>query len=306
MECKICGAVVPGNSTYCPKCGRKIDEIGIRARDISYFLKEKMNAADATEIQQYCKMFIDKVCEQKFKSVEIHRSSVEGTSLKDMIHEDKEGRLHIECQNSEDYLKLATAFFINEIDCRQTELNGIRRASHDDRMAKLRAAYTQYKRAMLTEDVWRKVKQLDEASTNCILGMNELKREINSNLELFAELPKSTVKKLFCGISLQEVEEKLREMQETFPWYCDAIRLLVSIDIQNKEVEKLNVTIAEEGDFLKQMIKSKGYLRLLEVDEDNAKVWNDYVNQLNIDMFFVEKIIETDTITLKILEERYE
>lgn len=302
-ECKVCGAIASEGSVYCQKCGKKLDEKGISARELSAFLQEKMEMSGTMETQQYCRALMDKVGNLKFQEVEIHRSSLEGLDFTDLIYEE-DNRLHINCREPEDFLKLTAALLINKIDCLETDLDEILKALHNDRMAKLDAAYTQYKRGVLTKDDAARKKNLDDAFNICIEGISATKREMIQNLEILQDYPKNTVAKLFCGISRKKAVTAYQQMQEALPWYCDAVRLLMSIDMQNKETEKLNMTVAEEREFLRQMRSRKGYQRLQEVVEADAKVWEECVNSLKVDMCCAENLISEDTVTVKILEEK--
>lgn len=303
-ECKVCGAIASEGSVYCQKCGKTFDEVGISAGKLSAFLQEQMEISGTVETEQYCRTLMEKIGDQRFQEVEIHRSSLEGLDLTDLIYEE-DGRLHIDCRKPDDFLRLAGALLINEMDCMRTELNEISQGLHNDRMAELLAAYEMYKRAMLTTgDAARKTAQLDNASNSCINGREKIKEEMIRNLELFQRYPKNPVAKIFCGIKLQTAEQAYNQMLEAFPWYCDAVKMQMCIDLQNKEVEKLNMTVAKEREFLKQIRSHKGYQRLQEVVETNAKRWDEYIDSLKADMDLSEKLISKNSITVKILEEK--
>lgn len=303
-ECKVCGGVASEGSLYCQKCGNKLDKVGIPAGKLSTFLQEQMQMSGTVESQRYCREVMEKIGDLKFQEVEIHRSSLEGLNLTDLIYE-KKGRLHINCQKPEDFLKLAGALLINELDCIQTELNEISQGLHNDRMAEVFAAYKMYKRAMLTtDDAARKTTQLDNASDSCIKGLEKIKEEMMQNLKLLQKYPKNPVAKIFCGINVQKAEQAYNQMNAAFPWYCDAVRMQMCIDLQNKEMEKLNMTVAEEREFLEEIRSHKGYRRLQEVVEANAKVWDECIGSLKADMYLSEKLISENSITVKILEEK--
>lgn len=303
-ECKVCGAAVSEGSVYCQKCGKKLDGAGISAGKLSAFLQEQMEISDTVETQQYCRELMEKIGELKFQEVEIHRSSLEGLNLTDLIC-GEDGRLHINCKKPEDFLKLAGALLINEMDCMRTELNELSQGLHNDRMAELFTAYDMYKRAMLTTgDAARKTAQLDNASNFCIHGREGIRKEMIQHLNLLQGYPKNPVAKIFCGIKPQKAEQAYKQMQEMFPWYCDAVKMQMCIDLQNKEMEKLNMTVAEEREFLESMRSHKGYQRLQEVVEANAKIWDEYIDSLKADMYLAEKLISENTITVKILEEK--
>lgn len=303
-ECKVCGAIVSEGSIYCQKCGKKLDEVGISVGEISAFLQEQMEISGTVETQQYCRVLMEKIGDLKFQEVEIHESSLEGLDLTELIYE-KDNRLHINCQKPEDFLKLAGALLINEFDCMRTELNGLSQGLHNDRMAELEAAYKMYKRAMLTtKDKARKTAQLDEASHSCINGREKIKKEMVENLTLLQKYPKNPVAKIFCGIKPKTAEQAYNQMEGDFHWYCDAVRMQMCIDLQNKEMEKLYMTVAEEREFLKQIKSCEGYRRLQEVVEANAKIWDGYIDSLQADMYLSEKLISEDTVTVKILEEK--
>lgn len=302
-ECNVCGAAVLEGSIYCQKCGKKFDEMGITAGKLAAFLQEQKETSDTAETQQYCGILMEKVVNLKFQEVEIHRSTLEGIDFTNLIYEE-DGKLQIHCRKPEDFVKLAGSLLINEIDCMRTELNELSQGLHNDRVAEVEAAYKKYKRAVLiTGDTVRKTEQLDVASNSCIDGREKLKGEIVKNLNLLKGYPQNVVLKIFCGIKPQTAEEAYIQIAEAFPWYCDAVRMQMCIDMQNKEMEKLDMTIAEEQEFLQQIRNGKGYQRLQEVVKANAKKWDEYIESLKADMYLAKKLISEDIITVKILEE---
>lgn len=301
MECNVCGAATDSDSVYCQKCGKRIGEMGISQKEILGFLNEKKQSLDMPEMEQNVLMLINKVREHKFTKVEIHRSSLEGMDFTDFFGEIG-GCLYVKCSKPKEYFQLAAALFINEIDSLHNELLMIDDNFHNDRMAKISAAERHYERAMQTKDGSQRVQELAQASEKCVLGLEELKNEMRSNLDLFANLPKSALKKLFCGISIGAAEQALKEMQEAFLGYCKGVAYLIGVDIQREEQERAYGNIEKEWEFLKEIKNSAGYRSLLEVDEENANKWEENVNCLEVGMYYIKKNIDSDTIVVKIME----
>lgn len=301
MECQVCGAQIDIDSRYCQKCGNEIAEFGISKRQLSRLLEEKIAIAKKSGIKQIYQDLINKLNQDGFEEIEIHKSSLEGVEFSGIL-ETKGDKISIKNLDLVAATTLIMSYFINEFDAMHNEIGDIANSIHGDRVAYLCTAYQQYGRAIQSKNAESQRAELTYASNNCLKGINMLREEITGNLDFFEKLPKSTIKKLFCGIKLQDAERRLKLLQETFRLYCLGCILSLEIDLKNEETKKLVRTAHVERAFLNEMQKSKGYCRLLEVDDENKTKWDNKLKEMAVNMFFIEKYIESDEITMKILE----
>lgn len=303
MECEVCGASIDINSRYCQKCGNEINKFGVPQKQLLNLLEEKMRIVKEGGTKQLYQNMINRLNQNCFREVELHKSSLEGIDFSDIIKE-KNGKLSLEDLGAAEAAKLIMSYFINEFDAIHNEIGSIMDSLHGDRVACVRTAYQHYQRALQAENLESKKSDLIFAANKCLEGMDMLREELKDHLGFFEELPRSTFRKLFCGIKLQDAEKRLQLIQKTFRFYCLGSMLLMEIDLKNEEIKKLVQTAHNERFFLNEMQKSKGYSRLLEVDDENEQEWSDMLKELTVNMFFIEKYIEADDVTIKILEEK--
>lgn len=306
MECQVCGAPVYSDSVYCQKCGKKVGErFSEDVQAVSMWLKGEMENATGKE-RQYYQMFIDKIEERRFETLEIHRSSVGGLKSKlnlDKLIYEKNGKIYVNCKKPENWLKLTAALLVNEFDCIATEASRMQEEFHNIMMAPVEAAYRQCKDAMRARDASKREKMLQNALNECNRGMVGLEEGINTKLAVFAKIPRNAVAKLFCAFKLQTVETDYNLMLKEFPWYCHSVRLMMFLYAQDNEPEMLQSFLENVRPALKRMTGSQGYRRLREMVESNSEVWDGYVNRLQMDMYSIEKYITTGTITITRLED---
>lgn len=288
-ECRACGAAASDGSIYCQKCGKKLEETRTSTETLFDFLKTQMT--DVVEYQW----------DPKFEEVEIYKRFCEKVDITDLIYKE-DGKLNI---NSEEAAVLAIRLLINEFNCIQTALNGLSQEFHNDRLAELNGAYEFYRRALLIGgDINSQKSELEKALDHCLIGKDKLKKEMQENLKMLEKYPKNVTRKIFCGMSPWKAENIYNQMREAFPYYCAAVVLQMCIDMQNKEIEKVNMTIADEQDFLQQIRNCDGYKRLQEVVVANEKKWDTYIDGLKAYMDFAPKCISKDPMKTKILEDK--
>ena len=303
MECEVCGAQIDKGSKYCQKCGKKIAEFGIPKMQLSHLFEEKIRIVKESGTRQIYQNLLNELNQNCFQEIEIHKSSLEEVDFSD-IFEEKKGKLSIVRLDVTTATKLIMSYFINEFDAIHNEIGNIIDSMHGDRVAYLLTAYQQYRRATAAKNADSQREELTFALDNCLKGINMIREELKDHLEFFEKLPKSTIKKLFCGIKLREAEGRLKLIHEAFHLYCLGCILSLEIDFKNEEIGKLIQTAHNERTFLNQMQKSKGYCRLLEVDDENETEWKNKLKEMAVNMFFVEQYIEPDNVTIKLLEDK--
>lgn len=312
MECKACGAVIETGDSYCEYCSSRLKRAGVISKNELFdLLKKEVKFSGETDKFQEFQQLICKLSRNEFKRVEIQKSSAEElasscldeTNILDVVKELKNGGLKITCQNYDFFVKLTLAALINEFDAIQNEIGDIKASLHDDRKAKIYTAFQQYQRAVQSEDAADQTDGFRSAANSCLEGINELRMEMDRLLDFFSKLPKSTFKKLFCGVKLRDAQANLNQVQEAFHFYCNAVRLMIQVDLGKNEIKRLLSTLKDERSFLKEIQRSDGYRRLLEVDDDNAEKWRITLRELAADMYCIENYIGTESVYLNIVEE---
>lgn len=298
MECAVCGAKINTNSKYCKQCENEISEFGISKKELSLLLEEK-------GIGKIYQNLISKLNQDCFHEIEIHQSSLDEIDFSEIL-EEKDGILTVDNLDAVGTVQLVMSCLINEFDAMHNEIGDIMNSMHGDRVAYLNTAYQQYERALQGKNAVNQSVELTKASDNCLKGINMLREEIKGYLNFFETLPKSTIEKLFCGKKLRHAEKNLNLIHDAFRLYCSGCFLALEIDLKNKETEKLIQTARVERDFLNQLQKSRGYCRLLEVDDENEAEWKNKIREMTVNMFFIEKNIDSDVVIIKILEESNE
>lgn len=299
MECEVCGAIIDDGSKYCQKCGIKLKGIGISKEELSNVLIKKMELIHEAGTEQTYQKLISKLKRNEYKKVEIHTSSLDEADFSKMLIESKNGILIVPMK-PEEHIKLGIGIFINELDSMQNEMNSMKNSLQNDRISKIYTAFQQYNRAIHTNNTSDRTMELNIASNNCLSGINDLRQEINEHIKFFSKLPKSTIQKLFCGISLKDAENELKQVQKSFQFYRMGISLLTQIDIYRNEQEMLISTAQEERAFLKEIKKSKGFHRLLEVDDENVGKWEEDTSTLSLEMYYIENYLETGKTVMEI------
>lgn len=297
MDCPICGKETVWGSKYCQKCGGRIDSIGIKRSEIIKVLLE--NTEKSEMVQRGYNDGIEKIRKYQVRKVRLIHSSFEGIDFSDLITEDRDGVVNIKCE-SELFLRLGVVFIVNEMDSMHNEILELSTKIHDDRIAHIETAFRQYKRALNTSDSGRKERILDFATNECLLGLSMVKRELQRHIDYFAQLPRSTWAKMIGGTNPAQLLEILSQCQEAFNSYCSGVRLLIETDSICGELERVQETIREETEFLDSLLQHDGYKRLLEVDDTNVDSWRDLVDNLAIDMYYVNNCIEEKETILRL------
>lgn len=296
MVCQICGKEAAEGSKYCQRCGSKLSNVGI---DKNLLIKKILEGKMAGS--KSCETYIDRIRYMRYRNVRIIKSTFDGMNLSNYIME-KNGDLCIICPE-EEMVSLISGFIINEIDSLNNSITEISTKIHDDRVAHIEAAVFQFKRAKLTVNEVSRRYAMEFAAQECITGLTMIKKELVRHLDFFEQLPKSTIKKMFCGASVNQAEEMLAQFQEAFPIYATGVNLLLEIDSFVGENQRIRMTFHDATDFLKGILASKGYDRLMEIDDENTDKWKDGIESFLIDMYYVSGYLGKNEIVLKIKED---
>lgn len=289
MKCQICGNETSDDSKYCQKCGNKIEQKKISVEDLKKELCHLKENEENQQVIQYYDTLLDAVGTRPFKKVEYtYTSSMSEDifSLENIFN--KNGNLKISMPDAEGITKLAAAYLINEFESMQGAIANVSMGLHNDRIAYIEAAYSQYKR-----------NENEAALNNLNLGIAQVKKEIMTGINYFADLPRRTLEKLFCRKSVQETDNTLNNLQESFDMYVAAVRLFIGIDAENGNQENIVDTIKKETIFLKRL-ESYGFQRLLEYDDDNSELWKEKVKLLTKDLKMVNEKLETNSLIFEI------
>lgn len=304
MRCAICGAEIAENSIYCKKCGNKIQNQSITLENLREEISELKETGRNQEVTKYYDTLLKTLSLREFGKVtyiyEPLFPSVEKT-IENMI--DEEGNLRIYKIGDEELLKLIGALIQNEVEGIHETLASISKGQHNDRIAQVEAAKKIYTQALLTENREIQIQLLSQSMSSLQEGVSKLKSEMKENLELFQRLPKSAIKKLFCGISPRRAYAALDDIREGFDCYVNSVGLLIGINagFGDRDAKKrVKCSISEENEFLSEVKISNGYKRLLEIDDENTHLWEKKITVLQIALQNMVERIETGKITLKI------
>lgn len=294
MECKICGKTIPENSKYCQRCGSKIEQKPITVRELKEELLELKESSDNEELAQYYNTVLETVGIRPFQKVKYtYVSALDEKMMKNLVDED--GNLHIPIENMNMMIQLTAAYLINERDSLYGELSDEKTGRHDDRLACIEAAYDLYER-----------NETDNAIQTLSLGSAQIKKEINRGIEYFSELPRSTIKKLFCGKSIKTTNTTLNLLHEAFDMYLAAVRLSIVIDAERENTEGVLKTIEKETAFLKQCQNHYGFQRVLEYDDENSEDWKRKALGLKKSLLLVNERLKTNSLIFEIKGENDE
>lgn len=302
MICYKCKNELIENTMFCSKCGTKISSVGIERTILKKYMEQEYEKANMKEKKLYYQTIIDKITDSKYKKVELEKRTIDLFDLEKLVYEDDE-KIHINMEIS-DFAKLSLALVINEYETIGDEISAIKGEFHNDRIARFQTALIHYERAMVSKNSNVRKDELQTACKECISSINELKKEMQNKLSFFENFPKNKVKKLGYIFRINTVISNLHHMREAFHMYCYGIKLLLEIDIQNEEYEKILLTINREMKDIQKMLSSKGYQRLLEIDDENVDCWNEGVRDLLVVMDGVNEGIVSENTILNLLEEK--
>lgn len=293
MKCKICNTEIPLGGCFCPKCGNKASTNTICKKDLREEILQLKEGSDDYQLNEYYDRVLEMLDTEKFEKVKYTYEMFDWdmqADLKKMIKEDGSIKLPIiQKEKIKSIVILSTAIMVNYFESIYSGQNEILTGLHNDRVAYIDAAYTQYQRD-----------EIPQASNNMILGMNMIKKELNEGLEYFSDLPKSTWKKIISFKSIRHTDAMLNNLKESMDRYIVATCLLVGIDAAEGDTKKVLNTIDREIEYLNDLTKKYGYIRLLEYDDDHAQQWKKKINNINEKLHIVSERLETNSLILKL------
>lgn len=305
MNCKICGNIIDSESIFCQKCGKRIENDKLPLEVLEEYLSERLRNGICVSRTTDNTMLLD-MHDSRFKKIEEkHQSAIELLGIEDILGLEN-GISQITNISDEDFIKLCVAVGIDEFEAFGDRIDSLGKEFHNDRIAHLHTAMELYNRAVRTCDDMDKRDGLSKAAEECILALNMLKEEIGEKIVYFENFPKSNIKKMSYLFKINEVKLSLKQVQDAFHAYCYGVNLLLVIDAGAGEKERVLYTIDREVKFLGTMVNSRGYKRLLEIDDENVDAWDEYVGKLSKTMYFISNKMEEKKTSLIIEEERDE
>ena len=290
MNCTICGNIIDSESIFCQKCGQRIENDKLPLKVLEEYLSERLKNGICVN-QEIDNTILLNMDVSRFKKIEKHQSAIELLGIENIFSLEN-GILQLDNISDEDFIKLCVAVGIDEFESFGDRIDLLGQEFHNNRIARIHTAMELYNRAMRTRDDMDKRKELSKAAEECILSLNMLKEEIGEKIVYFEDFPKSNIKKLSYIHRIKQVKSSLKQMQDAFRAYCYGVNLLLVIDAGAGETERVLYTIDREVKFLDTIVSSRGYKRLLEVDDENVDVWDEYVGKLSKTMYFISNKME--------------
>ena len=289
------------DSKFCQKCGYKLSHISIEKKEFVNYLMEKRRDSQNEYEAQVFDQIIPKVQNNEFRKIRIVNSTFKGTDIFGFLI-DNEGNLKLECPQ-ETAAQILFITIVNGIDAIQNSILRISTGIHDDRIAYIKAAQYQYTRAKASKNKKRADTLIEIADQENVLGLCMIKKELQRNLDLLGQIPKNLAKKIVSGTKLADAKETIAQLQESFPSYFEALKLLLEIDSQYGETGCMRVALNNEKKFVNQIMESEGFRRFLELDEENAEVWNNALINCKTYLYFADESIHGNEIQLTIVED---
>lgn len=304
MKCIVCGQETYDSSNYCQLCSQIMDSLGVLPKNVSELIPQIRG-------KQHAELF-GKIQRHEFKEVEIQPTFAQSKAKKwiqdgDLEEVNGKLRINIAVNDLDECLPLIVALASNELDSIHGEIVSISRGQHNDRTAAIESAFEFYQNAKLTSEPSESKKYLDMAEEQATIGRNKLKQEIKDNLKVLEGIPRNLVLKLFCGISRKKATESLMQIQDAYSYYFKSIKLSIKIGSDSGNKKKVRELVKQESQFWKELIGSKGYVRLVQIDDDNEDKWKENVRILPmINHQFEQLETGSEGITVKLLEEKNE
>lgn len=285
MKCIICGSEIDGNynEVVCKTCERIIGSIKYRI---------SKNEGNDEIIQKLRRnQFLESITDSELDNVDMN-DIIE--QIDDALIPRTSGEIASGIITPESVIVFSyvVANVINEfVQSFHGEMLRISQSEHNDRIALIETAEQQYAKACnIKEDLGRKQNILDNAEMKAEEACNSLKKEIKGNLDIIGQLPKSTLAKLFYPISIDSAKSSLSQLHESYTAYLRGVSLSIMIGIESKDTEHFHRIIKEESNFLKNLIQSKEYKRLLEFDDSNADTWDERIRIIPVLDYYLDQV----------------
>lgn len=222
----------------------------------------------------------------------IKNNFIEVKGVEELVGEESDIKIindTIIIENSvEEYTKFIVSTFFDELESGSYLSNLIYSGQHDDRVAKIITAQKDYELSNVTLNKIYKLELLKRADGNLILGMTELEKQIQRNIELIQKVPVTFIDKIFkAKIKLEQIDEIIANTREALNYYENAIKLMLLINSELYEVKKIDLIINKSKVFIKNVLTDSNCERLInfDIEEDNF-----FINKRNEILSNIEKI----------------
>lgn len=296
MQCNKCGYLIDTESVFCQNCGEMVKELSISLSKVEKTMTDLLSDMNS----EGQKKILLKLQESPFSKEGVGKSSLEVIlDSSGIVFEDGESFNF----NGKDLLVFAVAIAFNEFETFQNNFASLEEEFHNDRVAKIRAALIDYQRAMLEDDISIRKGELSNASMACIEGLEQIKCEMNKQLSYFEKIPRNGIKTIGVWFKIQKIYDEIDLFNNALFMYTNAVKLLIEMDAYFGSKEKILATVLREMQYLDTMLNSAAYRRFCELDDDHNETRENVMAELAETMHVFAKMIEGETIRIKITEE---
>jgi len=171
-------------------------------------------------------------------------------------------------QSPEGFVKFVIEYMFNEFDAINNAINNVYQGLHDDRVALVISAVTKYKKALNTNDEKIRLATIRSAEDTLTDALAQISKEVASNADKLSEIPKSLLKKLFCGVKPEQAEAWINQSRESLLVYEQGLHLMVRLDMEMKEPNRIIPSLLEAKEFLENSLQNNKGQRMYELSGD--------------------------------------
>jgi len=193
-------------------------------------------------------------------------------------------------QSPEEFVRFVVEYIFNEFNALNNAVYAVNLGQHDDRVAIVLSAMTDYKKALNTNNEELRFNTIQRAEANLTLAMAQISKEVASNVDKLSRIPKDLLKKLFCGMKPEEAKLLINSSRESLLIYEQGLHLMVRFDMEMKEINRIIPSLLEAKAFLESVFKSNNSQRLYELSGD--KFWSEKPNEI------IKKINEVNQVLI--------
>ncbi|SEA29333.1 hypothetical protein SAMN05216349_108127 [Oribacterium sp. KHPX15] len=288
MKCKICGKDTANDGKYCQNCGSELDNKYISISSFKDYLYS--NNSDSS-FKEYCFKYLENNTPPKI-SVELSRVN-KSIDLNDIIEEDSYGniKINIPKDDYESMVKFFCACALNELDSIHNEINSIAEKMHDEYVSDVKACFDMYENAEAKKDLTSRYDLLQSIDSKLIDAIRQIKTEIEQMTAFFSKLPKSTLKKLFCGIQQSTADQNVNILNENIHIYCAAIKLIILVQANLGEFDEMMLTEKRESEYIQSLRNKYGYERYLSYGGRSATISNNHFLITSKDLSYISDVL---------------
>ncbi len=291
MKCKICGKETANDSKYCQSCGSELNNKYIT---ISSFKDYLYSDNSSSLFKEYCFDYLKNNNPPKI-SVELSRVNT-SIDLSDIIEEDDNGNIKINIPK-DDYESIAKFFCacaLNELDSIHNEINSIAEKMHYEYVSDIKACFDMYENAEAKKDLNTRYDLLQTIDSKLIDAIRQIKTEIEEMTGFFSRLPKSTLKKLFCGIQQSTADQNVNILNENIHIYCAAVKLIILVQANLGEFDEMILTEKRESEYIQSLRNVYGYERFLSYGGKSAAISNSQFLTTSKDLNYISDVLNNE------------